>query len=68
MTQGANILTRRRATGLVRVSNKTVPCLARDGALAGAIVDCAWRFLRVGLLDHVHRGSGHDIERPDLVT
>ena len=68
MTQDSDILTSEVAVGLLRVSSKTVLALARDVAHAGAKVDRAWRFLRADLLDSVHRGSGHDIERRDVVA
>ncbi|KAB1663358.1 helix-turn-helix domain-containing protein [Pseudoclavibacter sp. CFCC 13611] len=48
------------AAALLRVSTKTVLCLANSGALPGENVGRAWRFLRTDVLSYV---LGADTQR-----
>ena len=50
------ILTSEEATELLKVSNKTVLKLARDGALPAQKVGRAWRFCRSELVSYVAQG------------
>ena len=49
------ILTCEEASALLKVSNKTLLKLARDGHLPGQKVGRAWRFCRTELLAYVAR-------------
>jgi len=51
------ILTSEEASELLKVSNKTVLKLARDGALPAQKVGRAWRFCRSELVSYVAQGS-----------
>ena len=57
MTPQDEILTSEEASELLKVSNKTVLRLARDGALPAQKVGRAWRFCRSELVSYVARGS-----------
>ena len=50
------ILTCQEASALLKVSDKTLLKLAREGDLPGQKVGRAWRFCRTDLLAYVARG------------
>ena len=54
---GDEILTCQEASALLKVSNKTILRLAREGNLPGQKVGRAWRFCRAELLAYVAQGS-----------
>jgi excisionase family DNA binding protein len=58
MANDDEILTSEEASALLKVSNKTILKLARDGELPGQKVGRAWRFCRSELLAYVARRSG----------
>jgi excisionase family DNA binding protein len=55
------ILTCEEASAFLKVSNKTVLRLAREGEIPGQKVGRAWRFCRAELLAYVARGADESI-------
>ena len=55
------ILTCEEASAFLKVSNKTVLKLAREGEIPGQKVGRAWRFCRAELLAYVARGADEPI-------
>jgi excisionase family DNA binding protein len=64
MESTSEILTSEEAATLLKVSNKTVLKLARDGDLPGQKIGRAWRFCRSELLAHVGRSTRTTTEVP----